>query len=113
QPWIGQELRAIRCQRRGAHHWIRLEHAVNNGVICCPALRLVPAVRRLTAESRPQFEARRYLPGILDKPRGLERAPAQFRRRWHDREGGDRALQERLQRAERRLPVLILRQHVI
>ena len=70
---LRQKLRAVLAQRRDANHRLRLQHAVNDGVVRRASLRFVPAVGRLEPEAGTHFESRRQLAPC---PRRTPRPPA-------------------------------------
>ena len=110
---IQQELRPVRCQRGIADHRICLQHAIHKGVVRCAPARLIPAIGRLGPEPRAQLQPWPHLPGVFHERRTLQRPPSQLCRRRHHRERRHRPLQKRLQRTERCLPILILRQQIV
>ena len=81
-------------ERGVADDRLGLQHAVDEGVIRCAALRFVPAVGGFGAEAGAEFEARRELDGVFDEARAFKRAPAEFGGRGNDGEGLHRALKE-------------------
>ena len=100
-------------ERGTADDGLRLQNAVDDGVVRRAALRFVPSVGGFGAEAGAQFEPRRHLDGVFDEARAFKRAPAEFGGRRDDGEGLHRALQEGLQGAERSLAILVLRQQVV
>ncbi len=110
---LGEEDGAILAERRTSDDGVGLQNAVDDCVVCGAALCFVPAVGRFEAEAGAQFETRRELDGVFHEARAFKRAPAEFGGRGDDGEGLHRALQKSLQRGERGLSILILRQQVV
>ena len=89
------------------------KHTIHESVIRCAPLSFVPAVGGFGAEAGAQLQPRRHFDGVFNVGRAFKRTPAEFRGRWNHGERLHGALQKRLQRAERSLPILILRQQIV
>jgi hypothetical protein len=110
---LGHELCPVFGESGAADGGIGVDDAVGEAVVRCAAVGLIPAVGRLGTEAGAKLEARRYLPGVLDKARCQKRPPAQFRGRRHNRKRRDASLQKAAEGGERCLSILVLSQVVI
>src|SRR5260370_42695268 len=82
---------------------------MRKGIVRGPAVRLVPAGRKLVPKTQRHRKSRTDPDGVLRIPRAQQRAPIHLRWRRIEQEAGNRSLQERLQAGERRLAKLAQR----
>ncbi len=113
EAWLGEEECAVVCECAGLHGGVGVDDSGVEEVDAGAALRLVPAGGRFSAEASADFEARRQVEGVFDIERREECTPAELCGRWDDGEGFDVAGEEGLERRERRLSVLVLREVVV
>src|SRR5260370_2919599 len=82
---------------------------MRKGIVRGPAVRLVPAGRKLVPKTQRHRKSRTDPDGVLRIPRAQQRAPIHLRWRRIEQETGNRSLQKRLQAGERRLSKLAQR----